>query len=134
MSRSKRYYSVSERKFPSLILLLEKFRPIVEGTRFKLITDHYSLLYLNNLKDSTGRLARWSVKLRQYSFDLIHRKGFSNVVPDALSGISHSPSIDNAEILTSFSIDISLGNLDKLYVTLREEISEKPAQIPQWKI
>jgi hypothetical protein len=27
---------------------------------------------------------RWSVKLNQFSFDLVHRKGKLNVVPDAL--------------------------------------------------
>lgn len=61
----------------------------VEGApKFKVITDCYSLLWLNNLKNPTGRLVRWPVRLRQYSFDLVHRKGKDNVIPDVLSRIT----------------------------------------------
>lgn len=39
--------------------------------------------WLSNLKNPSGKLAHWSIKLRQHSFELIYRKG--HVVPDALS-------------------------------------------------
>ncbi|KAK9731646.1 RNase H-like domain found in reverse transcriptase [Popillia japonica] len=51
----------------ALLFSLEKFRPYVEGTHFKVITDHYSLLWLRGLKEPTGKLARWAIKLQQYS-------------------------------------------------------------------
>jgi hypothetical protein len=87
LSRTERNYSVTERECLAVVFCIEKFRPYVEGTHFTVLTDHYSLLWLNRLKEPTGKLARWSVKLQQYSFDLIHRKGTFNIVPDALSRI-----------------------------------------------
>ncbi|KAG5886967.1 hypothetical protein JTB14_011923 [Gonioctena quinquepunctata] len=38
-----------------------------------------------NLKDPTGRLVRWAVRLQQYNFKIVHRKGEDHVVPDTLS-------------------------------------------------
>jgi len=37
--------------------------------------------------DLSGRLARWSLKLKAFDFTIEHRKGSLNVVPDALSQV-----------------------------------------------
>lgn len=66
LSRAERNYSVTERELLSLLFCIDKFRPYIEGTQFTVITDHYSLLWLNNIKNPTGKLARWAVKLRQF--------------------------------------------------------------------
>lgn len=50
-----------------------------------MITDHSSLKWLKSLKDTTGRLARWSLSLLEYDFEVQYRKGALNVVPDFLS-------------------------------------------------
>lgn len=49
---------------------------------FTVITDHHSLVWLNSLKDPSGRLCSWAVKLQQHAFDTIHQKGKEHVVPD----------------------------------------------------
>lgn len=92
LSKAERNYTVTERECLAVIFSIEKFRPYIEGTHFTIITDHYSLLWLNNMKEPTGKLARWSVKLQQFDFTLVHRKGTLNVVPDFLSRI---PSQEN---------------------------------------
>lgn len=127
LSRAERNYSVTQKECLSVIFCIEKFRPYVEGTRFTVITDHYSLLWLNNLKNPTGKLARWAVRLRQHTFDLIHRKGSSNVVPDALSRIP--PTVNEISILS-----ISLENLDDWYLSMRKNILKSPELYPQWKV
>ncbi|KAG5892588.1 hypothetical protein JTB14_036796 [Gonioctena quinquepunctata] len=75
-----------EHNFSTTVLwAVEKLRPYLEGIPFRVITDHYSLVWLQNLKDPVGRLARWAVRMQQYDFKIIHRKGKDHVVPDALS-------------------------------------------------
>lgn len=68
-----------------MIWSIEKFRPYLEGFRFTVNTDHHSLIWLNRLKDLIGRLAWWAIRLQQFDFDNVHRKGKDHVVPDLLS-------------------------------------------------
>lgn len=137
LSRTERNYSVTERECLAVIFSIEKFRPYVEGTKFTVVTDHYSLLWLSNLKNPTGRLARWSLRLRQNSFDLIHRKGADHVVPDALSRMFS----DNNFLETSNNhfpkisvLNVDTDRIDPWFANLREQISRSPDRFPQWKV
>lgn len=85
LTKQEQKYSATERECLAVIWAVERFRPYIEGTKFTVITDHHSLLWLNNLKDPQGRLARWALRLQPYDFQLIHRKGKENIVPDLLS-------------------------------------------------
>lgn len=85
LSSTQRKYPATERECLAVVLAIEKFRPYIEGVTFDVITDCASLLWLRNLKDPASRLARWAMRLQQYEFQLHHRKGKLNVVPDALS-------------------------------------------------
>lgn len=85
LGKTEQKFSTTERECLAVIWSIEKFRPYVEGTHFEVITDHHSLLWLHNLRDPQGRLARWSLRLQPFDFTLIHRKGKEHVVPDLLS-------------------------------------------------
>lgn len=78
-------YSVTEKEALAVLLSVEKFRPYIDGVRFHVISDHASLKWLFDLKNPSGRLARWVMRMQQFSFDVKHRPGSQNVVPDALS-------------------------------------------------
>lgn len=65
------------------------------------------------------------MKLQQYKFDIIHRKGKLNVVPDALSRITYP------EITT---VDVNADNIEAFYATLLRKITEHPELFPRWKI
>lgn len=95
-------YHVTERECLAVLMAIERFRPYIEGVHFTVMTDHASLLWLKNLKDPTGRLARWALRLQGHSFTLIHRRGTLNVVPDALSR-----AICEIEVLNVASTDTS---------------------------
>jgi hypothetical protein len=124
LTKAERNYSVTERECLAVLFALEKFRPYVEGTHFTIVTDHYSLLWLNRMKDPAGKLARWSVKLNQFSFDLVHRKGKLNVVPDALSRL---PAEIAAVDIDSF-LGVNLNDLDESYTRLRDNIIANPSK------
>ena len=85
---AERNYSVIERECLAVVSGIRKFREYIEGFFFKVITDHSSLKWLRSLRNPTGRLARWSLELLEYDFEIIHRKGALHHVPDALSKIT----------------------------------------------
>ena len=62
LNSAERNYSVRERECLAVFWAVRKFHPYIEGYRFKVITNHSSLKWLNNLKNTIGRLARWSVE------------------------------------------------------------------------
>ena len=78
-------YSASEKECLVVVWAIRKFRTYLEGYSFKVITDHMALKWLHNLKNPTGRLARWALKLLEFDYEVIYRKGSLNLVPDALS-------------------------------------------------
>lgn len=84
-SRAERNYSTTERELLAVLDSVKHFRGYLDGVKFTIITDHIALKWLLTLDNPTGRLARWSTILSQYSFEIEHRKGNLNVVPDALS-------------------------------------------------
>lgn len=140
LSKSERNYSVTERECLACIFACEKFRPYIEGTHFTVVTDHAALKWLHKIKDPIGRLARWSMRLNQFSFDIVHRKGKFNVVPDALSRspvdnpLNRSGSLEAIELAAedSIALDIDLDNLDHFYRNMRDRIKAKPQDFPQW--
>lgn len=128
LTSSERKYSTTEKECLAVLWAIEKFRPYVEGTRFTVVTDHFALLWLNNLKDPSGRLARWCVKLQQYDFNIIHRRGKDNVVPDALSRtvpviteLSHTPLLFE-------------NYRDPWYAKMIDRVTNDPLHYPQWRV
>lgn len=115
-------YSATERELLAVIYALEQYRAYVEGKRCFIVTDHASLKWFSKLKNPTGRLNRWSCRLSQFNFEIIHRKGKEHVIPDTLSRIK----ID--------SINISADTNDPWYLDLYRKCSEQPTLFPNYKI
>ena len=90
-------------------------------------------------KELSGRLARWSLKLQAYNFEIEHQRASQNVVPDALSRAYNETTTDrNLQ-------DMPVGNLEAVdlqspcfeepeYVKLKKNIESTPDQYPNLKI
>lgn len=78
-------YHAMEKECCAILFGIDKYRPYIEGSRFTVITDNQALKWMGSVKSPLGRIARWAVRLNQYDFEIIHRKGKLNVVADALS-------------------------------------------------
>ena len=85
LTPAERNYSVTEREWLAVVWAIGKFRPYIDGYEFKVVTDHSSLRWLCQMKNSTSRLARWTLELQGHKFTIEHRKGALNYVANALS-------------------------------------------------
>lgn len=123
LTKSERKYSTTERELISVIWAVEKLRHYLEGTRFTIVTDHHSLLWLDRLRDPTGRLARWALRLQAFDYTVVHRKGKHNVVPDFLS--------------RSVPMDISTldfgDGVDAWYQKMLQRVTDYPELYPKWR-
>jgi hypothetical protein len=82
---SKKLHISTEKECLAVVYGIKAFRIYLYGTNFKVITDHSALAWLMKIKEPTGRLARWSIYLQAYSFEIVHRKGTRHTNVDALS-------------------------------------------------
>lgn len=125
LSERESRYATSERELLSVLHAVEQFRPYVEGSHFKIYTDNSSLLWLQKQRDPHGRLARWAMRLQQFDYELLHRKGKENVVPDALSR-----AIPFEEI---HLLEISEKDKDEWYLTQEDRV-KKGLETSDWEI
>ena len=125
-------YTVTEKECLAAVAAIEKFRPYVEGMPFTVITDHASLKWLMKLKDLSGRLARWSLKLQAFDFNIEHRKGSLNVVPDTLSR-AFCEGIEEVEDLPILGFDTTEFESEE-YLELKKNVEENKETLPDLKI
>ena len=53
-----RQYDARRLEMLAVIMALEHFKPFIEGVRVQLDTDHRNLTWIQNVKHSSGQLAR----------------------------------------------------------------------------
>lgn len=80
LNKAQKNHSVTELKCYEAIFSVKRFRPYVEVLPFTIITDHANLKWLTQHKDLSGRLARCSLKIQSFNFNIEHRNGAQNVV------------------------------------------------------
>ena len=78
-------YCTTKRELLAIVSTLDHFKGYVWGPHFSVRTDHAALLWLTNLKNIQGMLARWLAKLQQFNFDIEHRPGTQHGNADGLS-------------------------------------------------
>ncbi|GFV82069.1 retrovirus-related Pol polyprotein from transposon opus [Trichonephila clavipes] len=85
LSKPERNYCVTRKELLAIVKAIEHFHYYLYGQKFLLRTDHASLTWLMNFRNTEGQVARWIQRLNEYYFDIRHRKGSSHGNADALS-------------------------------------------------
>jgi len=82
------------------------------------------------LKDPQGRLARWQLRLQQFDFELVHRRGKENIVPDFLSR-----SVPVATDCVRAGEQNSVSTIkDEWYLDMLERVKQHPVKFPVWRV
>ena len=85
LSTTERNYSTIEREALGMVYSINKFRHYLLGKKFTFHVDHSALLYLVSKQELTGKLARWTLLLQEFEFDILHRPRVQHAVADYLS-------------------------------------------------
>ena len=85
MLPAERNYPVHEQELLAVMLALRQWRHYLLGSRFRVITDHKSLVYLKTQPHLSQRQSRWLEYLEQFDLAIEYQEGKQNLVADGLS-------------------------------------------------
>lgn len=80
-------YSTIEKELLAIVWATKYFRSYLFGNKFRIITDHRPLTWVMNLKEPNSKLIRWRLKLEEFNYEIIYKKGKANTNADALSRV-----------------------------------------------
>ncbi|UYV72718.1 hypothetical protein LAZ67_10000400 [Cordylochernes scorpioides] len=80
-----RNYTVSELECLAIVESIDKFRIYLTGIKFTIYTDHQALQWFKTIKNPSGRLFRWSLRLSTYNYEIHYLKGSQQYEADLLS-------------------------------------------------
>jgi len=126
-----RQYDARRLEMLAVIMALEHLKPFIEGVRVQLDTDHRNLTWIQNVKHSSGQLARWAMRLSEFNFDLRYRPGVDNQVADALSRNLLPQELSNEEA-SSVMFAMYFQRLEAERCTSAHYASDTPTYMVSW--
>jgi len=85
LSPTERNYCTTRKELLAVIKSVKHLRPYLYGKRFRLRTDHASLIWLCKRAEPSSQVARWLKILAEFSYRIKHRPGEKHGNADGLS-------------------------------------------------
>jgi hypothetical protein len=79
---------MTEKELLAIVWGMWYFRPYLYSRKCTMMTDHKPLTWIMNMKDQGSRLLRWRIKLEEYNYEVVYRKGALNTKTVAQSRIN----------------------------------------------
>ncbi len=94
-------YSAQELEGLAVWECVKHFSYFLYGHKFTVVTDHKGLVNLTSGRQENRRLKGWALKLSEYDFDIVYRKGADNSAADCLSrAFEPDPSPDDGNVVS----------------------------------
>ena len=87
LNKAEKNYT-TEKELLAIVWGVWYFRPYLYGTKFTVVTDHKSLTWIMSVKDPGSTLLRWRIKLEEYDYEIVFKKGVFHTNADALIRVS----------------------------------------------
>ncbi|GMJ13949.1 hypothetical protein HRI_005064100 [Hibiscus trionum] len=97
--------SVYEKEMLVVLMAVRKWSAYLVGRHFKIKTDHQSLKFLAENQAVTTTQQKWVVKMLGYDYEVVYRKGSSNIVADVLS---RKPRGGEGQLMATSSVTTSV--------------------------
>jgi hypothetical protein len=125
-------YSVHEKELLGVLMAVKHWNCFLEGSKFKVLTDHHSLIWLNKLSDPSRRQSRWIDVLQGHDFEVMYIKGETNPA-DAFTRVPYQHDvIDENDV----PIQEPLLVLRTMQLALQESgvsIKVSPFKLKEWQ-
>lgn len=127
LNDSEQRYSTIEKELLAIVWACKYFRPYLFGRKFTIYTDHRPLVWLFKLKEPNSKLIRWRLKLEEFNYDVVYRKGQTNTIADALSRIPVNV-LENESILNNPG-EINEDVLEYLQLSKNKQVPSTSQQV-----
>jgi hypothetical protein len=125
-------YSVHEKELLGVLMAVKHWNCFLKGSKFKVLTDHHSLIWLNKLSDPSRRQSRWIDVLQGHDFEVMYIKGETNPA-DAFTRVPYQHAvIDENDV----PIQEHLLVLRTMQLALQESgisIKVSPFKLKEWQ-
>ena len=85
LTKAEKNYSTIERELTAIVWACRQFRPYIWGRKFTIVTDHKPLTWIFKMNDPNSRIMRLKLKLEEFDYTIIYKKGKENCNSDGLS-------------------------------------------------
>ena len=85
LNKCEKNYSSFQGEMLAAVFAARKLRPLLQGHKINLVTDHEPLTYLLASQNLVGQQARWALILQEFEITVVHRPGVCHQNADVLS-------------------------------------------------
>ena len=124
-------YSTIEKELLAILFSVETFRPYLYGRQFTLETDHRPLVWLHNVKNPNSKLIRWRLRLNEYDYVIVYKKGIINSNADALSRNPYEGMQTLCDVKDDMTLDEELDPLDPSFHRVHEVLISNQTPVTQ---
>ena len=112
-------HSAVEKETYAVVEALRKWKHLLLGKHFTLITDQRNVLFMLDMRHSSkiksDEILRWRLELATFDFTIIYGPGKLNFAPDTLSrAISASVSFPSLKLLTNLHESLCQPGITRL--------------------